>query len=130
MWPFPQPRSQIVFTPSSFFTSSTNTRVSCSPDSPFPACSACHSNSVYVGAAIQYFLVELDQMLRGVLPRVLPRHLLTGTAAFRELSFVAKRFGEFRRQCFFVYSGHPAGVGGDDLRCEIHAGTHEHGHRL
>src|SRR6185369_14791885 len=123
MCPLPQPRSQIDFTPSSRFTSSTNTRVSFSPDSPLAACSACHSNSLYVGAAIQDVLVELDQMLRDILPRVLARQFLPGATASREFCFIAHIFRELCRQCVFVDWYDPTGIRRHDFGREVNTGT-------
>src|SRR6185369_2347683 len=130
MCPLPQPRSQIDCTPSSFFTSSTNTRVSFSPDSPLPARSALHSNSVYVGAAIENFCVETNQTCGGVLPRILLRKFPACPAALHELVFITQRFGQSHGECILIDCRDPTRICRHDLSCQIHVRTDEHRHRV
>src|ERR1043165_1535985 len=123
--PFPHPRSQIVLTPSSVFTSSTKTRVSFSPDSPLPALSARHSNSVYVDTVIQ-----ISQLARRILPRILLRQLQSGTTASREFVSIRKRLGQLLFERTLIDRRDPPRISRRDLSSKIHIRTDHHRHRL
>src|SRR6185295_14519901 len=101
----PHPRSQIVLTPSSVFTSSTKTRVSFSPDSPLPALSACHSNSVYVDTTIQ-----ISQLARRIFPRIPLRQLQSGTTAFPQFVSIRKRLSQLLSEFPLIYRRDPTRI--------------------